>query len=339
MGIFQRWFKGRKKEPRRSLGSYPGSAFADDAPEGAGFRQHEFLAPIQTRLDEVFLKHEEYWANVRSRFLAEHPDVSDAMYSWLLLEFKRFLAMNVFLKSVGMYSSMVDEIWHSALLFSREYQQFCHDLFGEMIHHAPHTGKSAKPGEAERAQFELVYSVLFEIHTESTILLGSFGSKKLDPALANHALAGDRDVLLERYFKNHPSYVYHAAVQELVNHIIHVVQNREELQKRMPTSPSSQAKAGRPSGLRKNSQAASGFTSQQTDSYAYGGSDVNTLILLDLIDGDVGGGDSDCSSDSDCSGESACSSESSCDSDSSCGSDSSCSSSSCSSSSCSSSSD
>ncbi|KHF37362.1 hypothetical protein CM49_00381 [Paenibacillus sp. P1XP2] len=70
MGIFQKWFKGRKKEPRRSQGGYPGTAFSGLAPEGPDFRPHAFLIPIQTRFDEVFRKHGEYWDHVRSRFLA-----------------------------------------------------------------------------------------------------------------------------------------------------------------------------------------------------------------------------------------------------------------------------
>lgn len=348
MGIFQKWFKGRKKEPRRSQGGYPGTAFSGLAPEGPDFRPHAFLIPIQTRFDEVFRKHGEYWDHVRSRFLAGHPDVSDSMYSWLLLEFKRFLAMNMFMKSVGMYSAMVDEIWHAALLFSREYQEFCHDLFGEMIHHSPHTGKSAKPGEAERAQFELVYSVLFEIHTESTILLGGFGRKKLEPVFVEHVLTGDVGFLHEHYFKNNPSHVFAASVQEFVKHLANVVQSRAELQKRLPTTPPNRSKAGQASGTGAKSHSREAFSSK-ADSYTYSGSDVNTLILFDIIDGDGSYGDVSCGSDSDrqgesdwsdpsCNGDSSCSSESSCSSDSSCSS-SSCSSSSCSSSSCSSSSD
>lgn len=36
-----------------------------------------------------------------------------------------------------MYSAKVDDLWHTFLLFTQDYQQFCGDMFGYFIHHHP----------------------------------------------------------------------------------------------------------------------------------------------------------------------------------------------------------
>lgn len=36
-----------------------------------------------------------------------------------------------------MLSHEVDNLWHTFLLFTKEYQAFCHDMFGHFIHHVP----------------------------------------------------------------------------------------------------------------------------------------------------------------------------------------------------------
>ena len=32
---------------------------------------------------------------------------------------------------------IIDEMWHTFILVTRDYTQFCHDMFGRYIHHAP----------------------------------------------------------------------------------------------------------------------------------------------------------------------------------------------------------
>lgn len=56
------------------------------------------------------------------------------------LEFKRYLAL-CFLSSgpVSMTSTKVDAFWHQFILFTREYREFCSDVFGQFIHHRPNT--------------------------------------------------------------------------------------------------------------------------------------------------------------------------------------------------------
>ena len=56
-------------------------------------------------------------------------------------ELKRYFLM-ILLKEandppIGMYSKHVDDLWHSFILFTREYQHFCLSTAGYFIHHAP----------------------------------------------------------------------------------------------------------------------------------------------------------------------------------------------------------
>jgi hypothetical protein len=48
----------------------------------------------------------------------------------------------------------VDEVWHAFILFTREYADFCQDIFGEFIHHVPRTSRtpSGTPREDGFAQ-------------------------------------------------------------------------------------------------------------------------------------------------------------------------------------------
>ena len=42
---------------------------------------------------------------------------------------------------LGMMSAEVDNLWHTFLLFTKEYQAFCNDMFGKFIHHCPKIDK------------------------------------------------------------------------------------------------------------------------------------------------------------------------------------------------------
>lgn len=54
------------------------------------------------------------------------------------VELKRFLILAADDdESLDMMSIEVDNLWHTFLLFTKEYQQFCNDMFGKFIHHNP----------------------------------------------------------------------------------------------------------------------------------------------------------------------------------------------------------
>lgn len=53
---------------------------------------------------------------------------------------------------VSMPSQVVDDLWHEFILYTREYQQFCREAFGEFLHHSPAVvlGKQAPTNEGLR---------------------------------------------------------------------------------------------------------------------------------------------------------------------------------------------
>lgn len=54
------------------------------------------------------------------------------------IELKRFLILaRKYDDGIDMFSPEVDNLWHTFLLFTKEYQQFCDDMFGKFIHHDP----------------------------------------------------------------------------------------------------------------------------------------------------------------------------------------------------------
>lgn len=70
-------------------------------------------------------------------------------------EIKRFLlvcALNTTGKPVGM-AGPVDELWHTFILFTQEYADFCEQVAGRFLHHAP-----AVPGD-ERRKLQSSYGV------------------------------------------------------------------------------------------------------------------------------------------------------------------------------------
>lgn len=62
-----------------------------------------------------------------------------------ILEFRRYFGLRVVEEDARyfMFSKPVDNIWHTCLLFSRLYAQYCQEAFGHFVHHEPATGDDA----------------------------------------------------------------------------------------------------------------------------------------------------------------------------------------------------
>lgn len=58
-------------------------------------------------------------------------------------ELKRyFILTSEYKGNLAMLSKEVDNLWHTFLLFTKEYQQFCYTMFGEFKHHVPKVSKT-----------------------------------------------------------------------------------------------------------------------------------------------------------------------------------------------------
>jgi len=77
--------------------------------------------------------------NVLARYMSVYNASPDAANE-TLVELKRWLTLCV-LHRDNRYATggKVDDMWHTFILFTKDYAQFCHDIAGSFIHHTPAT--------------------------------------------------------------------------------------------------------------------------------------------------------------------------------------------------------
>ncbi|QHT63507.1 hypothetical protein GXP70_28505 [Paenibacillus lycopersici] len=127
--------------------------------------------PAAERLEAALTP--DFEARVKDRVLRHAPSMREGEWQWRWFELKRYFLMCGVLRGVPMYSSQVDDVWHEMLMFTREYEQFCKQFCGQLIHHAPHEA-GAKPDRGERAWFDWIYGELFLPASGSARLWGAF---------------------------------------------------------------------------------------------------------------------------------------------------------------------
>lgn len=85
---------------------------------------------------------------VREKILHEQsidPDQIDEA----IAEFRRyFILIALGNRGLGMTSRVVDEVWHTFILFTRDYMAFCDEVFGTYLHHQPNTSFTPLPGDS-----------------------------------------------------------------------------------------------------------------------------------------------------------------------------------------------
>lgn len=77
-------------------------------------------------------------------------------------EIKRFLSMCA-LNPKACYGMKgpIDEIWHTFIMFTRDYAEFCQQVAGRFIHHIPETGKGENKSSQNYVLFLNDYEVIF----------------------------------------------------------------------------------------------------------------------------------------------------------------------------------
>lgn len=94
---------------------------------------------------------------VKSKGILSEHRVDEA-----LIEFKKYMALVALgHEELGMHSSEVDEVWHSFILFTREYEEFCRKISGRMIHHRPNTSRRPHLPPASVSKFKQAYTTFF----------------------------------------------------------------------------------------------------------------------------------------------------------------------------------
>ena len=73
-------------------------------------------------------------------------EMTDVQLKEILDEFKKYIALVLINyrngKKVEMVSELVDEVWHTFILFTNEYRKFCEAIIGEYIHHEPNVSSA-----------------------------------------------------------------------------------------------------------------------------------------------------------------------------------------------------
>jgi hypothetical protein len=97
---------------------------------------------------------------VRERLMRD-GQVPSHLVDEAMLEFRRYVGLHYLVPCPRlMFSDHVDHVWHTFLLFSRLYADFCQLVLGHFFHHDPIMGPD--PDRASKlAEFRGAYEQLF----------------------------------------------------------------------------------------------------------------------------------------------------------------------------------
>lgn len=86
-----------------------------------------------------FIEEYEFPLGLVSRFAGEHSHLKQRERDLIWQGLRQYFLMCHMSKKrmVSMPSQIVDEAWHAFILFTRDYQEFCHRGFGRYLHHTP----------------------------------------------------------------------------------------------------------------------------------------------------------------------------------------------------------
>lgn len=77
------------------------------------------------------------FGKVVDKYAKDHKVSSDTAHE-ILLELKRLLTLCVLHPENGYATGgSVDEMWHTFILFTKDYARFCQDTAGTFVHHSP----------------------------------------------------------------------------------------------------------------------------------------------------------------------------------------------------------
>ena len=113
----------------------------------------------------------------------EGKDIFEETKKWLWLHaYIQECADKKIQLAISQSTKLIDEMWHTFILFTRDYQNFCEQYFGYYIHHYP-TAKSEYDKtiaeyerspetviEKNRQLFEVQYSLIYDVLGEETLV-------------------------------------------------------------------------------------------------------------------------------------------------------------------------
>jgi hypothetical protein len=120
---------------------------------------------LRYRNDEVV---ERFTANYNvSNQDAERIFLEAKKWVWLLAKANedRRNGLSVPRLVIDNYLIFIDEMWHNFILFTKEYQEYCHDKFGFFVHHNP-TPQKTKQALREELKTDAGFGKTLDIRRE-----------------------------------------------------------------------------------------------------------------------------------------------------------------------------
>ncbi len=89
--------------------------------------------------------------------------VDDSLVTLHHQELMRYLVMCALLpkESIEMMSKDIDNLWHTFILFTKNYARFCTQVAGHFLHHAPNVSEQKNNLREKAEKFMNVYVALF----------------------------------------------------------------------------------------------------------------------------------------------------------------------------------
>jgi hypothetical protein len=103
-----------------------------------GGKYHAMPTPAEIAREKLLLAEACDLSNVRARFCKLYDVTADEALA-CERELTRYFILGVAFPDSdhGMYGRFVDEFWHTFLVFTMDYVDFCRDVFGRYVHHVP----------------------------------------------------------------------------------------------------------------------------------------------------------------------------------------------------------
>jgi len=120
----------------------------------------------------VFKRYEKEFLN--NKLTAEQAFYGVIQYLWLCkkheMDKKENPNNDAFNFVCGVYPEMreIDDMWHTFLLFTKEYADFCANYFGEFMHHVPETEDNPSPKLTD-TEFSRYLSYIYDNLGEATV--------------------------------------------------------------------------------------------------------------------------------------------------------------------------
>lgn len=168
-------------------------------PESLGLRTDLPLENVLVKLQDSMT--DQLKEKLRLLFYRDpkNSNVSEHEFNLRYFELQRYFLMCSLLKDVPMFSDEVDEVWHTFILSTRDYDTFSHKFMDEFLHHSPAISRTPNPHG--RAWFDLIYTHLFEFTSFTGMTWGAFYRHPLSENQVHELMNNSIEEIRTKYFR------------------------------------------------------------------------------------------------------------------------------------------